>query len=56
MVQWGKAQGKFMTVPGVEHFHVFVRGVPEEIVQKWVWPFWSVLMDVLQGSQFPNLH
>ena len=38
MVQWGKAQGKFMTVPGLEHLHVFVRRVLEEILQKWAWP------------------
>ena len=35
-IQWGKSWGKLMTVPGVEHFHVFVRNVPDEVIMRWI--------------------
>lgn len=31
-VQWGKGFGPVRSVPGIEHFHVFVRDVPEDII------------------------
>jgi hypothetical protein len=34
-IQWGRSWGKFQSVPGIEHFHLFVRDIPDEILKQW---------------------
>jgi hypothetical protein len=34
-VMWFKNWGALQSVPAMEHFHVLVRDVPEEIIAEW---------------------